>query len=106
MPLVQLNNADKSWPRLKAGWREQCRAANEDFDQYAQGTFIVLNQLADSPERRAGIYAVQRGDEIADVICQANTTPLPGSSGTRAACQNGHSLPSHRFWNLRSIAVY
>ena len=78
MPLVQLKKVDGSWDRLKQGWAQQCADAGEDFAQYAQGTFIVLNQLADAPEARAGIYAVQRGDELPDVICQANTTPLPG----------------------------
>lgn len=78
MPLIQLQKVDGSWARLKAGWAEQCQAENEDFDLCAQGTFIVLNQLAEKPEKKAGIFAIQRGDEIADVICQVNTTPLPG----------------------------
>jgi hypothetical protein len=78
MALVQLSEVDGTWSRLKAGWAEQCVAAGEDFALYAQGTFIVLNELAAKPERKAGIFAVQRGDEIADVICQTNCTPLPG----------------------------
>jgi hypothetical protein len=78
MPLIQLHKTDGSWARLKTGWEEQCQAVDEDFGQYAQGTFLVLNQLAEAPERKAGIFAVQRGDDIADVICQVNTTPLPG----------------------------
>lgn len=78
MPLVQLRKENGSWDRLKAGWAEQCEAVGEEFRLYAQGTFIVLNELADRPERKSGIFAVQRGDDIADVICQVNTTPLPG----------------------------
>jgi hypothetical protein len=38
----------------------------------------VLDQLATRPEPRAGIFAVQKGDDTADLICQANCTPLPG----------------------------
>ena len=37
-----------------------------------------MDELAEKPERKAGIFAVQRGDEVPDVICQVNTTPLPG----------------------------
>jgi hypothetical protein len=77
MPLTQLHKTDGSWARLKAGWEEQCNAVDEDFSLYAQGTFMVLNELAEKPERKAGIFAVQRGDEVPDVICQVNTTPLP-----------------------------
>jgi hypothetical protein len=78
MPFIQLHKTDGSWARLKAGWKEQCNVVDEEFDLYARGTFIVLDELADKPERKAGIFAVQRGDEIPDVICQVNTTPLPG----------------------------
>jgi hypothetical protein len=78
MSLIQLHKANGSWARLKAGWKMQCIDAGEDFGLYARGTFIVLDELADKPERKAGIFAVQRGDEIPDVICQVNTTPLPG----------------------------
>lgn len=78
MTLVQLSDADGSWSRLKNGWAQQCANVGEDFGLYAQGTFVVLNELAAKSERRAGIYAVQRGDDIPDIICQANTTPLPG----------------------------
>lgn len=78
MPLLELRNDDGSWPRLKQGWAEQCDAVGEEFSLYARGTFIVLDELAEKPERKAGIFAVQRGDDIADVICQVNTTPLPG----------------------------
>lgn len=78
MSLIQLHKANGSWTRLKAGWEAQCNAVGEDPNLYARGTFIVLDELAEKPERKAGIFAVQRGDEIADVICQANTTALPG----------------------------
>ncbi|HWM83709.1 MAG TPA: hypothetical protein VNQ56_16745 [Pseudolabrys sp.] len=78
MSLVQLLNSDGSYNRLKTGWRQQCEDVGEDFDLYAQGTFLVLDQLAAKPEERAGIFAVQKGDDLAAVICQANCTPLPG----------------------------
>jgi hypothetical protein len=78
MTLVQLHKENGSWGRLKTAWEEQCTAIGEDFHLFAQGTFIVLNQLADAPEKKSGIFAVQRGDDAPDVICQVNTTPLPG----------------------------
>ena len=78
MPLVQISESDGSWNRLKAAWKEQCEAAGDDFSLYAQGTFIVLDDLAKKAEARAGIYGVKRGDEPPEVICQVNTTPLPG----------------------------
>jgi hypothetical protein len=53
MPLIQLHRADGSWARLKAGWDEQCKAVDEDFGLYAQGTFLILDQLAETPERKA-----------------------------------------------------
>lgn len=78
MALVRLCAQDGTWGHLKAGWAQQCDGVGEEFGLYAQGTFLVLDQLAQKPERKAGIYAVQRGDEVPDVICQVNTTPLPG----------------------------
>jgi len=78
MPLVQLLQSNGTYARMKTGWREQCEAAGEVFQDYAQGTFIVLDQLAANPERRAGIFGVQRGDDLPEIICQANCTPLPG----------------------------
>jgi hypothetical protein len=78
MPLVQLLKSNGTYDRMKTGWREQCEAAGEEFQLYAQGTFLVLDQLAVSPERRAGIFGVQKGDDLPEIICQANCTPLPG----------------------------
>jgi len=78
MPLIQLTKENGSWTELKADWEEQCKKAEEDFALYAQGTFIVLNQLADNPEKRAGIFALPRENAVPDIICQVNTTPLPG----------------------------
>ena len=78
MSLVQLLGSNGTYNRMKAGWREQCEAAGEEFQYYAQGTFLVLDPLAANPERAAGIYAVQRGDDLPEVICQANCTALPG----------------------------
>jgi hypothetical protein len=75
MTFIQLSSSDGSYTRLKTGWREE---AGEEFQYYAQGTFLVLDQLAANPERRAGIFGVQRGDDLPEIICQANCTPLPG----------------------------
>ena len=78
MALINLSAGDGSWPALRAAWRAQCVAAGEDPDLYAQGTFLVLDPLAAAQERRSGVYAVRRDDGQIDVICQVNTTPLPG----------------------------
>jgi hypothetical protein len=78
MSLVQLLGSDGSYDRMKTGWREQCEAAGEEFEFYAQGTFLVFDPLAAHPERRAGIFGFQRGDDLPEIICQANCTPLPG----------------------------
>lgn len=73
---VELSQADGSYQKLKADWKAQCEAVGEDAELYARGTFIVLDELAAKPEKRARIYAVLR-DGVAEMICQANTTPLP-----------------------------
>jgi hypothetical protein len=78
MPLVQLLSSNGTYDRMKTGWREQCEAAGEEFQYFAQGTFLVLDPLAANPERRAGIFGVQKGDDLPEIICQANCTPLPG----------------------------
>jgi hypothetical protein len=78
MPLIQLLGSNGTYDRMKTGWRQQCEAAGEEFEFYAQGTFLVLDPLAARPERRAGIFAFQRGDDLPEIICQANCTPLPG----------------------------
>lgn len=78
MALIKLSADDDSWDRLKAGWREQCLAIDEDFALYAPGSFHVLDQLVAKPERRAGVYGVPKDSGPPDVVCQINTTPLPG----------------------------
>jgi hypothetical protein len=78
MSLVQLSAKDGSWERLKTAWKGQCEQVGEDFGLYAQGNFIIFNGLIEKPEDKAGIYGVRRGDDAPEVICQINTTPLPG----------------------------
>src|SRR5450631_4266723 len=78
MSLVQLLASNGTYDRMKTGWREQCEIAGEEFQYFAQGTFLVLDPLAANPERRAGIFAVQKGDDLPGIICQVNCTPLPG----------------------------
>jgi hypothetical protein len=78
MPLVQLLRSNGSYDRMKNGWQEQCEAAGEPFHDYARGTFLVLDELAGAPEYRAGVFGVQHGDDLPEIICQVNCTPLPG----------------------------
>lgn len=78
MPLIQLVESDGSYQRLKTGWQIQCQQAGEEFEDFARGTFLVLDELAAKPEKRAGIFAVQRGEALPEIVCQANCTPLPG----------------------------
>jgi hypothetical protein len=77
MSIIQLGDHDGSWRALKDAWKAQCDSAGEDFSIFAQGTFMVLDQLAARPEQRAGIYAVLNADGVPNVICQVNYTPLP-----------------------------
>jgi hypothetical protein len=77
MPLIHLSKSDGSYDRMKNGWREQCEAADEEFEFWAQGTFDVMDQLvadplAVSPSRQSGVYAAQQGDDLPGAICMAN----------------------------------
>lgn len=77
MQLIQLSQSDGSWPRLREDWAAQCIEVGEEPEQYARGTMLVLDELAAKPERRSGIFGVQKGDGAPEIICQINTTPLP-----------------------------
>jgi hypothetical protein len=83
MPLVQLLGSNGTYDQMKAGWREQCEAAGEEFEFYAQGTFLVLDPLVVDPSAltghsRSAVYGIQRGD-VPEIICLANwVRGLPG----------------------------
>ena len=77
MSIIQLGDHNGSWSALKDAWKAQCESAGEDFSIFAQGTFMVLDQLAAKPEQRAGIYAVLNAEGVPNVICQVNCTALP-----------------------------
>jgi hypothetical protein len=84
MPLVQLLSSDGSYDRMKIGWREQCEAAGEDFEFWAQVNLNVMDQIvadrsAATAHSRSGVYAVQKGDDLPETICLANwVRGLPG----------------------------
>jgi hypothetical protein len=77
MALVPLSDEDGSWGRLKDAWRAQCEHYGEDFDNYAVGTFSVLNSLAAEGHPRAAIFGVEENGQII-AICQPNRALIPG----------------------------
>lgn len=80
MNLVQLFTKDGSWDRLRAQWTSQCQIFNEEFENYAAGTFGVLEPLASGDNPEAGVFALELDSEFS-AISQINCTALPGYSG-------------------------
>jgi hypothetical protein len=77
MPLTRLSAKDGTWDGLKQAWRAECEKFGEDFDNYALGTFAILDPLALEHSKKAGIFGLPDGGSIS-ALCQANCTPLPG----------------------------
>lgn len=78
MPLVPVSDVNGLWPLLKAQWYDECVEFEEDFNNYAIGTFSVLNPLASEGHPRCGIYALEQQDGTYPAFCQINRTQLPG----------------------------
>jgi hypothetical protein len=53
MPLTRLSAKDGTWDGLKQAWRAECEALGEDFDNYALGTFAILDPLALEHSKKA-----------------------------------------------------
>ena len=80
MAIQPLCNEDGSWPKLKKQWRAECATYNEDFDNYAVGTFAVLDPLAANGHPKAEIYAYGQDGSYA-AFCQVNHTKIPDYDG-------------------------
>jgi hypothetical protein len=79
MELVELTHANGLWIALKTQWAAECTGFNEDFANYAPGTFGILEPLADGmPD--AGIYGLREDGQFL-ALCQVNVTGLPGYVG-------------------------
>jgi len=78
--IFELNCDDGSWDAFVADWTAQCEKYDEDFAEYATGTFSVVKDLVKVPEPKAGVFAIHDG-KLHNAVCQINTTPLPGYDG-------------------------
>lgn len=74
--MEQLQKDDSSWEIFCDDWKVQCENNNEDFNDYAFGTFAVLRDLIDNPENNSGVFAVKANGSYVSV-CQINVASLP-----------------------------
>jgi len=96
MALVALTEEDGSWQRLKADWRRQCEAFNEDFDSYGLATFSVLDPLAAEGHPKTDVYGFFVREEC-QMICETNRTMLPGYDGHVLRVRNMTFAPKYDF---------
>lgn len=75
----RLLNHDGTWDTLKKDWEAQCAAYDEDFSNYAEGTFAVVKDLLDDEGEAAGLFAITI-DDVHVSICQLNKASIPGYS--------------------------
>lgn len=80
--LTQLKMDDGTWATLKAKWADQCSRFGEDLAGYLAGTIELLDELVENPLPRAGVFSCGE-----DVICQLNSTLLPGYDGYVLRCR-------------------
>ena len=79
--MAQLTTADGSWAAMSDQWGQQCADFEEDFGGYALDALPVLRDLAAKPTPAAGVFALRRGGQEFEALCQANSTFLPGYTG-------------------------
>lgn len=73
--------SEKDWATLVLDWEAECAHFEEDFGDYATASLPVLSDLACSaPRRDAAVYGLQKDGKL-DVVCQANSSFLPGHVG-------------------------
>lgn len=72
---------EKLWHEMEAHWASECDKYEENFEDYAVASLPVLRELAmETPRKGAGVFGLPSGDSF-DVLCQANSTFLPGFKG-------------------------
>ncbi|MBG6211720.1 hypothetical protein IWQ49_006411 [Labrenzia sp. EL_126] len=76
-PIFRLQKGDGTWGAFEDDWRVQCENHEEDFSEYALGTFGVLEELISEPQPKSAAFAIHNGS-MHSAICQINTTMLPG----------------------------
>lgn len=77
--ITRLLASDGTWDALESDWRRQCQIYNENFDEYASGTFAVVKDIIDTKNDSAGVFAFRDSQKHLS-LCQINTAGLPGYS--------------------------
>ena len=69
------------WNKLILQWEDECSHYGENYSDFATASLPVLEHLAYSaPLRDASVYGLVQDDKY-QVVCQANSTFLPGYQG-------------------------
>lgn len=72
---------ERDWAKLILDWEAECSEFGENFDDYAVASLPVLSDLACSaPRRDAAVFGLKNDGKV-DVVCQANSSFLPGFTG-------------------------
>lgn len=103
--LVQLRSSDGSWQALVGAWTAECLAFDEEFEQYASASIPVLETLAGTDERHAGVFALADETGRYHAVLQANSTFLPGYDGKVLRVRHLLASPAYDFGEF-SISEY
>lgn len=88
---------ENDWAQLVLDWEAECTEFEENFDDYAVASLPVLGELACSPPRRdAAVFGSKNGSKL-DVVCQANSSFLPGYDGKVLRVRHIVLSPRHDF---------
>lgn len=96
MTIKKLSTEDGSWDAVMDGWRGQCQAYEQDFDDFAVATFGVLAPLAANGHEKAEVYGFFVENECW-VVCEVNHTMLPGYEGYVLRVRNMTFAPKYDF---------
>jgi len=95
--LVQVRSSDGSWQALVGAWTAECLAFDEEFEQYASASIPVLESLAGTDERHAGVFALADETGRYHAALQANSTLLPGYDGRVLRVRHLLASPAYDF---------
>lgn len=73
---IQLLKEDGTWDDFQKDWEGQCKKFDEDFADFASGTFSVVGELVENKQRKAGVFAFCNRDTHIS-MCQINVAGLP-----------------------------
>lgn len=102
--LQKLQVSDGSWSSFCDDWRQQCECHDEAFDEYAPGSFSVLEELANNNERKAGVFATKIDGSFVSCF-QVNVARLPKFDGPVMRVRHLVLAPDYDFGDL-SIDQY